>query len=143
MKKRVVVLIDGENFRYSLKGLFPSRFNYLPQKANWLKLFSLPLSEDHELIRIYWYVVDSLHFRPFEIPKSDYELETILGKVVSTKLELRRNKSRKKDYLKEKFDQPTFSHSRKSPISQYFSVGIRITYRRFKLIKTQGSIFSR
>ena len=53
MKKRVVVLIDGENFRYSLKSLFPGKFNYLPKKANWLGLFSLPLSEDHELIRIY------------------------------------------------------------------------------------------
>jgi uncharacterized LabA/DUF88 family protein len=105
MKKRVVVLIDGENFRYSLKALFPSRFNYLPKKANWLRLFSLPLSEDHELIRIYWYVVDSLHFRPFEIPESENELEAVLRKVVSTKLELKRNESRKEDYLKEKRDQ--------------------------------------
>jgi len=46
-----------------------------------------------------------LHFRPYEIPKSDHELETVLGKVVSTKLELKRNESRKKEYLSEKFDQ--------------------------------------
>jgi uncharacterized LabA/DUF88 family protein len=102
MKKRVVVLIDGENFRYSLKSLFPGKFNYLPKKANWFGLFSLPLSEDHELIRIYWYVVDNLHFRPYEIPEFDDELETVLRKVVSTKLELKRNESRKEDYLKEK-----------------------------------------
>lgn len=102
MKKRVVVLIDGENFRYSLKALFPNRFNYLPQKANWFRLFSLPLSKDHELIRIYWYVVDSLHFRPYEIPESDIELKSILRKVVSTKLELKRNESRKEEYLIEK-----------------------------------------
>jgi uncharacterized LabA/DUF88 family protein len=102
MKKRVVVLIDGENFRYSLKSLFRGKFNYLPKKANWHGLFSLPLSEDHELIRIYWYVVDSLHFRPFEIPEFDAELETVLRKVVSTKLELKRNESREEDYLKEK-----------------------------------------
>ena len=80
MKKRVVVLIDGENFRYSLKSLFPGRFSYLPKKANWLELFSLPLSEDHELIRIYWYVVDCLHFRPsaiFRLPlRFLYEIAT-------------------------------------------------------------------
>jgi uncharacterized LabA/DUF88 family protein len=105
MKKRVVVLIDGENFRYSLKGLFPGRFNYLPKKVNWLRLFTLPLSEELELIRIYWYVVNSLHFRPYEIPKPDSELEVVLRKVVSTKLELRRNESRKCDYLREKYDQ--------------------------------------
>lgn len=111
MKKRVVVLIDGENFRYSLKSLFPARFNYLPKKVNWFELFSLPLSEDHDLIRIYWYVVDSLHFRPYEIPDSDKGLEGILKKVVSTKLELKRNEARKEDYLKEKREQPKRTRS--------------------------------
>jgi hypothetical protein len=78
MKKRAVVLIDGENFRYSLKSLFPGQFKYLPKKADWPALFTLPLAEDHELIRIYWYVVDSLHFRPFEIPDSDEDFERLL-----------------------------------------------------------------
>ena len=52
MKKRAVVLIDGENFRYSLKSLFPSRFKYLPNEVDWPKLFTLPPVDDHELIRI-------------------------------------------------------------------------------------------
>jgi uncharacterized LabA/DUF88 family protein len=105
MKKRAVVLIDGENFRYSLKSLFPARFKYLPKKADWPKLFTLPLAEDHELIRIYWYVVDSLHFRPFEIPDSDGDFERLLRKVVTTKLELIRNADRRNLYLEEKREQ--------------------------------------
>ena len=105
MKKRAVILIDGENFRYSLKSLFPGRFKYLPKKADWRRLFTLPLAEDHELIRIYWYVVESLHFRPFEIPESDSDFERLLKKVVSTKLELTRNADRRDFYLKEKREQ--------------------------------------
>jgi len=62
MKKRAVIRIDSENFRYSLKSLFPARFKYLPKKADWPKLFTLPLAENYELVRIYWYVVDSLRF---------------------------------------------------------------------------------
>lgn len=129
MKKRAVVLIDAENFRYNLKGLFRNRFSYLPQKTNWLKLFSLPLSEDYELIRIYWYVVDGLHFRPYEIPKSDHELEFLLGKVVSTKLELKRNESRKKDYLKEKYDQLKRTRSAiRSRFSDWIAVQDKIAH---------------
>jgi len=105
MKKRAVVLIDGENFRYSLKSLFPGQFKYLPKKADWPTLFTLPLAEDHELIRIYWYVVDSLHFRPFEIPDSDGDFERLLKKVVTTKLELIRNADRRTLYLVEKREQ--------------------------------------
>jgi len=102
MKKRAVVLIDGENFRYSLMALFPSKFRYLPKKVDWPRIFTLPLAEDHELVRIYWYVVESIHFRPFEIPDTDHELEKILKKVVTTKLELKRNEAQKETYLVEK-----------------------------------------
>ncbi|MCX6564151.1 MAG: NYN domain-containing protein [Candidatus Aminicenantes bacterium] len=105
MKKKAVILIDGENFRYSLKSLFPGRFKYLPKKVDWAKLFTLPLAEDHELVRMYWYVVDSLHFRPFEIPEWDSDFERLLKKVVSTKLELTRNANRKDSYLREKREQ--------------------------------------
>lgn len=36
MKKKAVILIDGENFRYSLKSLFPGRFKYLPKKVDYI-----------------------------------------------------------------------------------------------------------
>jgi len=125
MKKRVVVLIDGENFRYSLKSLFPGRFSYLPKKANWLELFSLPLSEDHELIRIYWYVVDCLHFRPYEILESDIELESVLRKVVSTKLELKRNEANfpfRRKRIKNVHDAIYFSFCYNTPASNHHSL---------------------
>lgn len=100
--KKVIILIDGENFRYSLKQLFPNRFKYLPKKANWSKLLTLPKSPNQELIRIYWYVPDTLRFRPFEIPENDEKLENMLIKALSKKLELVINKKTKSKYLKEK-----------------------------------------
>jgi len=99
-----VILIDGENFRYSLMNLFPKKFKYLPKLANWFKLLTLPLSDKQELIRIYWYVVGILHFRPFKIPDSNEELEELLKKVVFTKLELKRNLDNKDAYLNQKRD---------------------------------------
>ena len=34
MKKKAFILIDGENFMYSLKSLFPRRFKYLLKKVD-------------------------------------------------------------------------------------------------------------
>ena len=97
-----MILVDGENFRYSLKHLFSNKFEYLPKKTDWFKIFNLPKLENQELIRIYWYVVDRLHFRPYELPHDDDKFEKLLKKVVLTKLELKRNLDNKAVYLKQK-----------------------------------------
>lgn len=91
--KKVAIFVDGENFRYSLKDLFPRQFTYLPKKAKWSELFCSVLTEEHELIRIYWYVADFLDFRPYILPRlNDIEeidnFEKILKKKFIFKSEL-------------------------------------------------------
>lgn len=64
---RSCIFVDGENFRHSLKGLFPkANYPYLPQGAKWQEFF------DHLAIaaypttrmRTYWYTVANLLFSP-------------------------------------------------------------------------------
>ena len=48
--KKVVVLIDGQNLYYSLRGM------HIKEKAiNWTKFFNGLLDRDEELIRAYWF----------------------------------------------------------------------------------------
>lgn len=81
MSKRICVFVDGENFRYSIVGLFEhfNKNDYLPKKADWAKLFDhfiecTDLSES-ERIRTYWYVIKYLDFYPYKIPSLDTEFD--------------------------------------------------------------------
>ena len=69
--------MDGENFRYSLRDLFPNQFEYLPKEVEWLKLFQSVVSDSNELFRIYWYVVDILDIRPYKFPDLGMETERL------------------------------------------------------------------
>src|SRR5689334_18405757 len=62
--RRACIFVDGENFRHSLKHLFPSvsyRFSkgdYLPE-TDWHTFFTSIASRfDCELLRVYWYVIE-------------------------------------------------------------------------------------
>lgn len=68
MASRVAIFIDGENFRFTLKDLFPSApWKYLPT-IKWQDFLDLIISECHKayaddalkLQRCYWYVIDEL-----------------------------------------------------------------------------------
>ncbi len=72
--RRACVFVDGENFRHSLKQLFPSgrysfgRGDYLPE-TDWHAFFaSLANRFESELLRVYWYVVEHVDCRPYKIP---------------------------------------------------------------------------
>lgn len=72
--RRACVFVDGENFRHSLKHLFPSgrysfgKGDYLPE-TDWHAFFaSLAERFDSELLRVYWYVVEHVDCRPYKIP---------------------------------------------------------------------------
>lgn len=72
--RRACVFVDGENFRHSLKHLFPSgrysfgKGDYLPE-TDWHAFFtSLAGRFDCELLRVYWYVVEHVDCRPYKIP---------------------------------------------------------------------------
>lgn len=71
---KACIFVDGENFRYSLADLFPSdryhftKERYLPD-TDWHAFFRFIAAQcDCELVRAYWYVTDSIDFRPFKIP---------------------------------------------------------------------------
>jgi uncharacterized LabA/DUF88 family protein len=73
--KRACIFVDGENFRYSLRHLFPSerysftKADYLPQ-ADWHRFFAALASRfDCELFRTYWYVSYELATGKFGIEK--------------------------------------------------------------------------
>jgi len=84
--KKVCVFVDGENFRFSLTDLFRnetynfSKQDYLP-KARWFDFFSCIVQEfglglEYELLRVYWYVISTIDYRPHSVP---YEYEKILN----------------------------------------------------------------
>ena len=71
---RACIFVDGENFRFSLVDLFATgeysftREDYLPQ-TDWYQFFvGLAWRFDCDLLRTYWYVVDTIDFRPRRIP---------------------------------------------------------------------------
>jgi uncharacterized LabA/DUF88 family protein len=76
--KRVCIFVDGENFRYSLNGLFADlpAFDgneYLPKLAEWAKFFDWLVNETSdsgERLRTYWYVVQNIDYNPYAIDSS-------------------------------------------------------------------------
>ena len=84
--RRACVFVDGENFRHSLKHLFPSgrysfgKGDYLPE-ADWHAFFtSLADGFDCELLRAYWYVVEHVDCRPYKIPHEWEAKEKVLAR---------------------------------------------------------------
>lgn len=70
MRKRVVILIDGQNLYYSLKNL-----SVLEREIHWGKFFQDLIEDGDELIRSYW-------FRPEKIHDSYYTWENITHNVI-------------------------------------------------------------
>ena len=80
--------MDGENFRYSLEGLFSnfSRQDYLPKTADWTALFDWMVEEvtgESGRIRTYWYVIRSIDFYPYQYPSAEREPDK-LRRLLST-----------------------------------------------------------
>ena len=74
--KRACVFVDGENFRHSLRAEFRELFgtsDYLPERADWARLYDwmvhVATSGNAERLRTYWYVVNHLDPRPFNVAK--------------------------------------------------------------------------
>ena len=72
--RRACIFVDGENFRHSLKQLFPSgrysfgKGDYLPE-TDWHTFFTSLAARFHsELLRVYWYVIEHIDCRPYKIP---------------------------------------------------------------------------
>ena len=96
--KRVCVFVDGENFRHSIEALFPqdiNKYDYLPKKADWASLFDWLVKEatggEGSRLRAYWYVVGSVDFYPYKLPKFDRDpdsLRIVLAKHDSFRNEL-------------------------------------------------------
>ena len=76
MAKKVCIFVDGENLRYSINDLFRKEFSvseYLPKRARWSDFFDhlverLSLKETSRF-RTYWYVIQSVEFYPYNLPK--------------------------------------------------------------------------
>lgn len=71
--QRACIFVDGENFRHSICGLFPS-FNpedQLPKDADWSSFFDFLVAKatngEGLRLRTYWYVVDELVFQPYKL----------------------------------------------------------------------------
>src|SRR5690349_919966 len=84
--KRACIFVDGENFRHSLKRLFPEgQFSfkardYLPE-TDWHRFFeSIANQFECELLRTYWYVVEQVDCRPYRIPYDWNEKARVLGR---------------------------------------------------------------
>jgi hypothetical protein len=84
--RRACVFVDGENFRHTLKHLFPSgrysfcKGDYLPE-TDWHAFFtSLADGFDCELLRVYWYVVEHVDCRPYKIPHEWDAKERVLAR---------------------------------------------------------------
>jgi len=101
---RTVIFVDGENLRYSFIDLFPEeKIIYLPRRIKWTELFNFILPKNHYLIRIYWYVVEHLDFRPYKIPNENeiQNLEQILMKNKNEREKII-NLTNKDDYILQK-----------------------------------------
>ena len=71
---KACIFVDGENFRYSLADLFPpdryhfTKDRYLPD-TDWHAFFRYIAAQcDCDLVRAYWYVTESIDFRPYKMP---------------------------------------------------------------------------
>lgn len=78
--------MDGENFRHSLVDVFKGEFNpqdYLPKRANWTEFFDYLVSQatyygDVDRLRTYWYVVQHVDFRPYNLPNPESKKEEFI-----------------------------------------------------------------
>lgn len=84
--RRACIFVDGENFRHSLRHLFPSglytfgKGDYLPE-TDWHKFFtSLASRFECELLRVYWYVIEHIDCRPYKIPREWNAKEKVLAR---------------------------------------------------------------
>ena len=84
--RRACIFVDGENFRHSLKQLFPSsrysfgKGDYLPE-TDWHTFFkSLAARFQCELLRVYWYVIEHIDCRPYKIPHEWDAKEKVLAR---------------------------------------------------------------
>lgn len=103
--KKVCIFVDGENMRHSLADLFPDvikKEDYLP-KANWGKFFDwvavMAGGEEADRIRTYWYVVQNIDFRPFNLNqarKDDQHLIAVLCRDKTTASEIQKVKEGEK-----------------------------------------------
>src|SRR5688572_11667372 len=83
---KACIFVDGENFRYSLSQLFPSkrfhfhRDRYLPS-TDWYAFFRWVAEQlGCDLLRTYWYVTSSIDFRPWQVPYSWKEKIRVFGR---------------------------------------------------------------
>ena len=84
--RRACIFVDGENFRHSLKQLFPSgrysfgKGDYLPE-TDWHTFFTSLAARFHsELLRVYWYVIEHIDCRPYKIPHEWEAKEKVLAR---------------------------------------------------------------
>lgn len=73
MKKRVVILVDGQNLYYCLKEI-----KIIEKDINWNNFFQYLLTPEDELVRTYW-------FRPQKIHETCQNPNTIKSKIVFKK----------------------------------------------------------
>jgi uncharacterized LabA/DUF88 family protein len=79
MIEKVCVFVDGENFRHSIVDVFKGEFDaneYLPKRADWTKFFDYLVQHAGfyggvARLRTYWYVVQHVDFRPYNLPNPE------------------------------------------------------------------------
>jgi hypothetical protein len=91
--KRACVFVDGENFRHSLKQLFHNgrysfgKGDYLPE-TDWHAFFtSLANRFECELLRVYWYVIEHIDYRPYRVPHEWGAKERVLARWYAEQIE--------------------------------------------------------
>ena len=101
MSEKVCVFVDGENFRHSIVDVFGAEFNpneYLPKQADWTKFFDYLVEHSGfygavARLRTYWYVVQHVDFRPYNLPspeKDEAAFLTIVQRDKNTRDEIGR-----------------------------------------------------
>ena len=104
--RRACIFVDGENFRHSLKQLFPSgrysfgRGDYLPE-TDWHTFFtSLAVLFHCELLRVYWYVIEHIDCRPYKIPHEWDAKEKVLARWYRAQISACATVQERRDLLK-------------------------------------------
>ncbi|MBI1731034.1 hypothetical protein HYR53_10545, partial [Candidatus Acetothermia bacterium] len=129
MSKKACIFIDGENFRYTIIGLFENfdKHDYLPQRAKWTEFFDwIAVKANYgnpvNRLRTYWYAIQGIDYMPYELPdparqtekatrllakNEEFMLEHdgLSGDDLITKLEEQITKlSRKREIMQKRFD---------------------------------------
>jgi uncharacterized LabA/DUF88 family protein len=86
MAEKACIFVDGENFRHSIVDVFEGEFtasNYLPKAADWTRFFDYLVQEvvnqyfdEIQRLRTYWYVVQHVDFRPYNLPNPNQDPES-------------------------------------------------------------------